>query len=810
MKLINLLILLFCQLLMAQSILIGSVTDAKTNEPLEYSSITILTITNPAKAVNGALTDAKGQFKITDLPFGNYRYKVDFSSYKSIEGNVLIDKPFINLGNINLAVNETLLKSVVVEAEKDIIRGGIEKKIYEVGKNLSTTGGNASDVLNMVPSVNVDIEGNVTLRGSGNVSIWINGRPTGIVAANKADALKAVPANQIQSIEIITNPSAKYDAEGGAGIINIILKKDAKAGFNGNVNLTLGSFLKINPSINLGYLKKNWRITTGYSFNNRPTYSYRNIDRRISYKEDSILNYSQKLTTQDTTYTHNIRLSVDKSFSKGSFGVNANVNTGQFYRSELFKYTYQFPTETIYSQSDVRDTRPSSGYDVLGTFEYNLSGKNKISTQLSTALDQRFFTGYQNIMSLNPSYNRNINNSKTYSNVVQIDYASKINNLYTLETGVKYNALKVKSLQDYSTINTFTNIWQLNTLFSNQFVYNQTVYAGYAQFAGSNKKENIKYQGGLRLEDALTKGELITNNTIFDTEHSNLFPSLAIKYLLESKLKNNLDTKAKMPAQKEFYITYSKRVNRPDASLVNPFPNVSDLTSLRYGNPDLQPEYVHSFEIGFNSYGKLLTFTSGIYYKKTLNAFSRVLYNDSIGNVRVIHSNIGIFNAFGGEFMVKTNITKKWDIMFNTDAYLREILSTGVTIDNKRVVGFNSNFKLMSNYKFSKTSELQLFAMYMTPIIFAQGTFQGMNMLNLNYRKTLGFWTLKFGINDLLNTTNMQIRTSQGNFKNALLGKSETRIINLTVEYRFGEVDKKPSKSARNGSGSSGGGGDFF
>ena len=721
----------------------GKLIDS-TGHPIAEATVILLrnkydSVSKKSKQVllKGLATGAKGEFSFEDLPiFGSLKLKISATGFKPVEQNVVFQvkmpaggapKPgadpaqtinamssTINgfdkdLGNIKLTLDVSQLQSVTVSASKATLKMDIDKKVYNVEKDLVNAGGTAMDVMKNVPSVNVDIDGNLTLRNSPPL-LYIDGRPTTLT-------LDQIPADAIESVEVITNPSAKYDASGGgAGIVNIVLKKNRKTGYNGNVRSGVDSHGGINGGINFNLRQDKFNFTANGFYNQNHSVTDGNVNR---------------YNVADTpTSIYQTMVNKNKgAFAFGSLGLDYFVTNrttfsltgihvhGQFNPNQLLDVTnnFYFPggTETDYSQRTVNTDREFNANGLQFAFKHLFPKEGENITA-----DLNYFAGMNDNNALtvtnylegqpgSPSSGveqQMVNGSgKNKFLTIQTDYVHPFDAKTKLETGLRLNTQHL-----VSNTNTFydttgkDNFYPVTAASTN---YNNTnnVYAAYVSFTSAIK--DFGYQVGLRAESSNYTGELINEKMNFSNSYPiSLFPSL----FLSQKLKN----------KQELQISYTRRINRPNFFQLIPFTDYSDSLNITRGNPNLLPEFTNSFEF---SYLKTLkgnnTFLASLYYKRTnqlITRFVDTFTNAISGRPDLVNTwvNANYSQTVGAEFTAVNTITKWFDVTTNINVYNSYINVTNVQTQSQPALWswfgkINANFKLPWKLKMQVTGFYQ-------------------------------------------------------------------------------------------------------
>ena len=585
----------------------GSVMDSTSGLPIEYASISLVNMRSD-EVVTGALSDKTGRFNIREVPLGRYRAVLEFIGYATKEISPINIFPgegggiTHDLGSMKLQISSINLAEVEVLGESQFIQT-IDKQIFTVGKNLAASGGSGEDVLNQVPTVAVDIDGNITLRGDANVTVLIDGKKVGFDRRSMVDNLQA---SMIEKVEVITNPSAKYDPDGVGGIINLVLKRGAFEGFNGSTSLSAGEYNKNNISGNLNFRTDTWNVfsSTSYRMGERYSDGLRKFDKHWPniQNPDSVTYLYQN--TERTRNSDNI------SFRFG----------GDLYPtpSSTISYTSTFSKRDQDSQEIVETTRPvASILDVRengleNDWDHSLSYENKFdSKDRKLKVDVSYGIGEENETEENLG-NEVKDHHDHKSIIASFDYEDKLGENFDLEAGFKTT---LKTLDD-------DLLFQDGTY---DYLYDEDIYALYTTL-GYEINDRLGLKGGLRFEQVETKatvtGDIIAPTSIthfvinravkegeFNEPYSHFYPSVFLNYKLTEK--------------EQIQFGYSKRVNRPRTRSLNPFPReMLDTTHIRTGNPYVKPEFSDVMEINFSSNSRKFNFNTGVSYKHTTDAIA--------------------------------------------------------------------------------------------------------------------------------------------------------------------------------------------
>lgn len=648
----------------------GTIIDSVTKKPVDYATISLFK-SGAKTPLNGVLTDDKGNFRIDNIRAGNYKLTVSFLGYqtKTIDPiTTSASKPDAGLGQIILAPNSRALKEVTVVGQASLIENRIDKIVYNAEKDLTSAGGNATDVLQKVPLISVDMNGNVALRGDQNVRVLINGKPSGATSASLSDVLKTIPADQIKSVEVLTSPSAKYDAEGSGGIINIITKTKNASGISGSVSGGVGT-RQNNGNANFNYNRNRFNFSANLGGNaGWPQTSYTDFNQSLTANGISQRN-TNSLSSE--VKRHGVRGSVTAGYEfNGYNSINSTValNDGGFNLNG--GGTYQFE-DLLNSANNLNYTGRTTSHNKFSGFDWNIDYTHKFKKEGHEVIisgqwsHSDIKTDYTNLFSaLYPSSMAN-NNGKNNEYTAQLDYTLPINKTFKLEAGGKTIQRRINSLYDIFVVNSDGTNPVLDTQNSNLYDYNQNVYAGYGVFT-INLPKNFAILAGSRLENTQIEGDPqapyangSNSQTLqpFTATYNTFIPSLTFQKVLGS---NTLK------------LSYSKRIQRPSLQVLNPFINRSQQQSQSVGNPNLAPEISQTVELNYNAFIKSSVINMSVFYKNTSDLIegiaSPVNDNGVIIN-RTVQNNVAENNSLGASFFGSINPIKPLTIRASINVF---------------------------------------------------------------------------------------------------------------------------------------------
>ncbi|WP_312992513.1 TonB-dependent receptor domain-containing protein [Chryseobacterium flavum] len=797
----------------------------KKNQPVAYASVTFSN--KVTKTLSDAvLTDEKGQYSLQLAP-GEYEITVEAIDYKKS----VISKNITGAGNIGALSIEpeatsTLdgktqeLQGVVITASAaKPYKVELDKKTYDPSQDIVSKGGNLQDVLTNVPSVSVDTDGTVSMRGNSNVKFLINGKPSSLLGIDDgANALQSIPADQIERIEVITNPSSKFEASGTAGILNIILKKDKKIGFNGTVTGTLGYLPRTNLNANLNWRKGNWTWFLngggGYQKNESTTKNTTTRKDDINGLDPEAFPFTQysqqngKTTRESDTYnvtagfTHDFNDKTSINFS----GMIRSFDTDQTGLNTYNERVYRLPSElnnvvrerNSYGNNKNLATQFDLGFDQkIGDKGQLLSASASYQTNKTDGINQivqKSFT--ENVIDPKGNIINNVNtDSKTDTFIGKIDYELPIGDNSKLEAGARYDYNKntYKYFVDQSN-NGQTPFTRYD--FTSNTVYSENILGVYAQFK-SKIGEKFAYQLGLRSETSkidvnfqnFDKNGNPANAPEVNKNYTKLFPSVFLSYDLA---KNN-----------QILLNYSRRINRPRAFSLIPFMSFDDDRNYFRGNPDLNPTYENSFELGYNYSKKKITFNPTLYFKRSEDEQNRYQYIDKEGAVNTIPFNVGTETNYGLDLNGTYDPFNWWKIMLSADLYGYKNTGTyNLFPDNPKTLndfsgsGFSYRIRLNNTFKPTKTLSLQIQSFYRAAEKTAMNNRKAMYGIDLGVSQTIwkGNGIIGFNIRDIFNTRKMRNYSDNAQFTRDMEMQWQPRQFALSFTYKFKQGEKIETK----------------
>ncbi|MFT3705786.1 MAG: outer membrane beta-barrel family protein [Agriterribacter sp.] len=767
----------------------GKVIEAQHSTALGFATISLFR-QGDSSALTSVNTNEAGEFSIETVP-GSYYIMAEFVGYKNYKSTVFHltkEQTAHNLGIIKLVSASKTLDEVVIQAEKSSMTLSLDKKIFNVGKDLANAGGTAADILTNIPSVAVDVDGNVSLRGSSSVRILIDGKPSGLVSIKGGSGLQQLQASMIDRVEIITNPSARYEAEGMGGIINIILKKERQQGFNGSFDIIAGYPENFGIAANVNYRHKKFNFFINYST------SYRNAPGKSDQYQEFYRNDTNFVSTKTAEYQlkglyNTARAGLDYYFDTKNILTAAytyRISKGKRF-SDILYHDYlnslKDPTGISHRTQDETETEPNS--------EYSLSYKRTFAREgHELTVDARYLDNWEDSDQFfgedvykpdgSPSgipylLQRAVNFETEKQYLLQIDYVHPFGEKGKFETGLRTSFRDMTNDYTVTQRDEDNNWFELNGL-TNNFIYNEKISAVYAILG--NKVKKISYQLGLRGELTNVTTTLKQTNEINPRKYVNLFPSAHVSY--------------ELPKGHAIQLSYSRRIRRPQYNDLSPFMTYSDNRNYWSGNPDLNPEFTHSFEIGHIKYISKSSFSSSLYYRNTRGKIMSVRRVDSLGNSVTLPENLATENSFGAEFTGSYTPWQWWkmDGSFN---FFRAITDGSNLSDEFKSDTYSWFVRFLSRFTFWKNTDLQLRGNYEAPQQMPQGRQKSIATLDLAISKDIlkNNGTLTLNVTDVFNSRKYRSITEGSNFYTVSNSQGRLRQLNLTFNYRLRQAKKK-------------------
>ena len=784
----------------------GKVIDKENNQPLEYATITLKSNNRP-DFIQGGITDSEGNFQIESVP-GQYDINIEFISFVTFIMNGVSLKSNLNLGTIALEIDPRELEEVELVGEQTQVEIRLDKRIYNVGKDITVRGGSVADVLGNIPSITVDVEGNIALRGNNNVRILINGKPSGLVGISGPDGLRQLPSESIEKVEVITSPSARYDAEGTGGILNIILKKQERSGFNGNFNINGGV-----PETFRGTATVNWKtkklnlfstntigrrtsISNGLSeneyFNEEEANSYLFETGKINRERDQLFISlgAEYFIDKSSSFTLNGFYRDNEGINDGVVTIDELNSLGGSPISNVERKQYEPELDESFQLSGLYEKKfNDKGHEISATFQYEQSTEDELAQ----------ITSLQTFPSIRINDNEEVTTLESQKRILaQVDYIYPLDENTQIELGYRgtFNTIET----DYEVAFIENNNRSIDADLTNVLVYKEYVNAAYSQFGKKINKFSLLL--GLRMEDSNIMIDQRTTNDYTNKRYTNWFPTVNLSFEIDQK--------------ESITLGYAKRIRRPRGFFLNPFPSRNSITNFFQGNPDLDPASTGSFDLGYLKRFKKFTINGSIYYQRTTNNFQFVNEdtgetvilsgdpNDPISDLVIVPVlrrgpiNLSKNKRYGGEANLTFTPNRKIRLNANFNVYSNEVIGTynGFVFDAKNV-SWSSRF--ISSINFGKGLSWQNQLFFRGPRVTAQSKSKPLGGLSTAINKDIlkEKGTLSFRISDVFNSQKYRSNTFTDTFNSytEFQWRQPTYIVTLT--YRLNQ--KKNQRNRRSG-----------
>ncbi|TCI84835.1 outer membrane beta-barrel family protein [Tenacibaculum sp. M341] len=748
----------------------GKVIDKNSQEVLPYVNVILK---SGEKIVTGGITDEKGFFSIKNIPYNTYKVSIQFIGYKSEYRNITLnaDQKTMNLGIIHIEEDAVALENVEITAERSTIEQKIDRKVVNVGKDLTTTGASASDIMNNIPSVSVNQDGDISLRGNDNVRILVDGKPTNI---DPRDILQQIPSTSIKTIELITNPSAKYNPEGMSGIINITLKKNTALGFNGaiNVGFTQGEGSRYNNSLNLNY--SNGKINFYGSYNNRfgDQITTGVVTRTLEQTRQSTRNINNQ-------ESHLVKIGFDYFIDKkNTFSIYTNQNISNRVSDGNRSITFfTNPSANFQQMDDLKRKNRNQVYNIDFKHVFSENHTIELEVDFNQLKQDRNNDFNYTVNSPVADYDEIINDNRN-NTTINLDYENSVAENSTLQLGAEARLNKVENVYETDRVD----------FRDSNFSFDRKIYSFYTTF--SQKWEQWQYNLGVRLESYKADNEFLEVGEelqIFSDKQFNIYPSGFLKYIPSENAKSS------------YVLSFSRRVDRPSLNQINPIRQISTPLTIITGNPNLLPQFTNSIELNYTRKLNKGNFTIGGFYRRVHDDINRRgFFDEDNPTVLVIdYDNFDSTNAYGLEFSTNYKLNNWWRLNGSVDVYSRN--QQGI-IEDQDVEVSNTlfNVKLSNSFKATKALTFQLFTLYTGKQRVLQYELEENFFANIGARYSFakGKGSINLNFNDIFRTQRFAFNAfrtvvQEGEFKR------DTQAVFIGLSYRFGIKNKKAGRKKR-------------
>ena len=763
----------------------GIVVDKLNKLPIEFATVKLINKKNIASKFT-TITTKNGTFKFDKIEEGQYTLALTYIGFQNLDRGVIITSTstLIDLGTIEMQGTNQILAEVNVTSKKALQNNAIDRKVYNVSQDIMAQSGTASDILKNVPSVEVDIEGGISLRGSGDVMVLINGRPSPLMGKNKAEVLQQIPANTIERIEVITNPSARFRPDGTSGIINIVMKKNTKTGFNGNIIANVGNHERANSSLNLNLKKGKFNVFATYNirrdernrFGTTERSFYDSIGKNKGYYADDSRSKSRPLS-------HLLRGGFEYTIDdKNSVGLSASTLKTEQVRDDIVNRNFSNSNHQVTSLFKRLRHAPAGENEKDATFfwQHNFKEEDHQLRVEATASsksenEKNYYSNIYSIPFFSTALDNNWVNQIEKNQQVTVDYIKNLNGNAKMELG--YAGSFVQQDIDFYVENydSIAHKFVKNLQNSNRFLYDQNIHALYGTY--QKTLGSFSFSTGLRAEKALTKSNLVTKDSIIKIDYFQLYPTVHLAY----KLKKS-----------ELQLNYSRRVNRPQGDDLNPFSEIIDPLNLRAGNPKLLPEYIHSVEFGYQWKNNIFTFVPSIYYRYKYNGFTTVTkaINDSV--LLTTKENLSYDRSAGLELILSAKPSKIFTANLSANVFYNTINAASLGFAaTKSIVSLSTTFN--SSFEITPVTMLQLTCNYKSARQTAQGLFKPTFVVNAGARQDLlkKKLSVTVTVSDLFKTLTQKVNLQSPFLQQVSITNRDARILYIGCSYRFGSTTKK-------------------
>jgi outer membrane cobalamin receptor len=777
-----------------EGIVHGFVHEKNSGKPIEFANIVIYSLRD-SSIVSGGITAQDGAFNIDKVRYGRFFIEIQFIGFgKQTIPEITIrpDNKVVNLGKIELALDAEMLEEVEVAATIDRVEYKLDRKVVNVGQDIMSSGATAVEALENVPGVQTDIDGNVSLRGTESFLVLIDGRASPIQGS---EALQQIPAESIESIEIITNPSAKYDPDGVGGIINVVMKKDRRAGYNAQISANYGSFNSFGGDFLVNIRKEKLNFFVGGNYNERINRGLGN-DQRISFlpgdtsfylvttnDRQRIRNSASMRVGADYYIRDNEVVTISARYNSNTYGNNLNSTAAAFYTDangqEYGDYYYLtntlFRTNWSYFTGDLnymkKFNKPGHEIQIYGSYSTNFSDEMNLFSEQMVDSELNPFTEIADST-------RTLEDGGGNTLTAKADYTYPFNEKSKIEAGYQVRVSQMDREYKYQTL--LVSDWMDDPALTNIYDFYRNVQSGYVIF--SHLGDKFGFMTGLRTEYTDRVFEPQTMDTVWQYNKFDFFPTMHVSY--------------KLPADIQLMASYSRRLDRPRPWFLDPFREVVDPNNVRQGNPLLMPEYTNSMELNVQKrFGQhFVSFET--YYRETNNKVERYIKVDPQNPEIFISTfeNLGKSIAGGGEIMANLNLAKWWNFNLSGSVYYYEIVDVNNTI--------SWNTRLNNTFRLTKYgTSVQLSGFYNGPSITAQGRREAMWMANAAVRQDFfdRKLSVSFNVRDIFGTMGWEMISETPQFYSHITRSRKSPSFAISLTYRINDFQSRRERGLENG-----------
>lgn len=766
------------------TLIMGVIEDGKSKIPLEFATVQLLKLNDSAIVATSA-TDKRGKFSIENINKGSYILICTFIGYERTGTMLTVaDQSRINAGTILISTLSTNLNEVKVTSKRSLLNTSIDRKIYNVGQDLMAQSGSVSDILKNVPSVEVDIDGGISLRGSSEVMILINGKPSPLMGKSRAEVLQQLPANTIERIEVITNPSARFRPDGTAGIINIVMKKNTKGGWNGTVVSNAGNNQRYNGSVNVNYRTQKLNLFGTYSIRKDSRRRVNNTDRQgLDGLGHSTLFYTSQNVSPAKPLSHIASVGLEyKIDEQNTVGLSGNYSHRDQTKNDIAANLYYNGSHALAQQYDRLRYDPEYEIEKDATlfWQHNFKKEDheirfEYNKAISDELEDNHFTNKYYYPVGASTFDNTLIKQTSRQDHITVDYSNPISENEKLELGYDGSFSKQDPVFYGEYYDPAQQKFVMDAVKSNKFIYDQYLSAFYGTYQHSYGA--FGYALGLRGEQTNIKADLVTKDSVLTNNYFKFYPTIHFAY----NLKNG-----------DIQLNYSRRVRRPEADDLNPFPEYADPRNLRAGNPKLLPEIINSVEFGYKWHNDKYSFVPSIYYRYKQNAFTQVIkkFNDS--TYLTTQENLSNDKSAGLELIFSAKPAKFISANLSSNFFYNTIDATNLGYStNKSVISMSLNFNC--TFVITKNTMAQVNSNYRSARLTPQGKSYGTFVFNAGIRQDVFKKKVSITVtgSDLFKTLQERRELNTILLKQTTTGRRDAQIIFLGIAFHFGKAAKK-------------------
>ena len=761
----------------------GEVVDANSRQPIESVSIQLL---RDSTIILSSITNGKGKFKLQKLTPGNYILSCTFIGYEKQILQVALNDKKVDLGIIAISSFTKEMKSVDITNKKSVLSASVDRKVYNVGLDVMSAGGSASDILKNIPSVEVDIDGNISLRGSSEVLILINGKTSPQMGRSRAEVLQQLSANSIERFEVITNPSAKYYPDGSAGIINIVMKKNTTIGLNSTVTINAGNKDRYNGNVSINYKSGEMNYYGNYAIRQDNRTRLNTINRQML---DSLSmpagTYFEKYVSTSKPLSHKATIGIEYSPNiKNTFGTSANY-VYRFMKKEdvVSKYFYDNIQQLSQQYDRLRydpETEIEKDLNIFWHHNFMKEG-NDINFSYNRSwqyeLEDNKYANLYNFPASNSTKDNTLIEHSNYQDHLAIDYANQLSTNTKIELGYDGTFVFQKPVYYVENFDPVTQVFVKDQIKSNNFIYDQSVNALYGTY--QHRSGKFSYQGGLRFEQSRTDANLVTKDSVINADFFKIYPTAHLTYSLKTG---------------SLQLNYSKRINRPSAEELNPFPEYRDPRNQRSGNPALLPEIINSLEFGYKYQNKKITFVPSIYYRHKQNGFTEVVTKLNDSTLLTTTQNLTSDQSAGLELIFSAKPSGFFNCNINANFFYNTIDGSALGFAPDRSV-LTMSANLTTAINITHTTSFQISSIYKSARLTPQGKLAPTFVLNSGIRQHLfnKRVCLTLAGSDILGTLTQMSELNTPFLNQVIMSRRDAHIFYFGAFIYLGKIPKKSS-----------------